>query len=204
MEAAVALGITMAAGMAVAAFNARSIDPRTAALECDLLQKMRKGRDEVTSASHLNLDERELVAADAEVLAGILSECSDLKRLDLDRNQIGDRGLAALARCLSRRCVQLQVFNCEGNQVGDAGASALAAALQRGGATLEVLSLSNNAIGDAGAAALSKALTGLSSLATFGLSGNPVGEQGLSSLAAALAGGAAPRLEELHVSMLPG
>ena len=76
--------------------------------------------------------------------------------LCLDRIQIGDVGISALASaCAGRALAQLTELRLGYNQFGDAGVSALANACASGAlAKLEVLNLMNNRIGDAGVTVL--------------------------------------------------
>ena len=77
--------------------------------------------------------------------------------LGLPKNQIGDRGIAALARLLSSGH-EMKELHLWGNRIGDAGCSALARALPMQ-ATLHTLTLQDNVIGDLGIGALASVLT---------------------------------------------
>ncbi len=87
-----------------------------------------------------------------------------LTTLDLESNQIGDAGAAALSEALKSNATLTKLFL--QNQVGEAGAAALSEALKIN-ATLTELNLGDNQIGDAGAAALSEALKSNATLTTL-------------------------------------
>jgi len=75
---------------------------------------------------------------------------SQVKKLDLWRNKIGDRGAKALAAALPKSFVE--ELNLRHNDIGDEGAEALAAGLP--GSQVKKLDLYQNKIGDRGAKAL--------------------------------------------------
>ena len=78
-------------------------------------------------------------------------------------------------------CAKLTTLQLEINQVGDRGAAALAGAIKGNGA-LKTLRLIDNKIGDAGAAALADALRVNGALTTLNLYGNQIGEDSKSKL----------------------
>ena len=81
--------------------------------------------------------------------------------LELGNNQIGDAGLAALAKAVERGALdKLTRLRLGSNQIGDAGLQALADALGKGALPaleLEHLELTANQIGDVGLSALASA-----------------------------------------------
>ena len=96
-------------------------------------------------ATHLNeatsLDMFSMKWGDAEMtkLAAALEYCRaegalpQLKRLDLDSNQIGDVGMQALAGAVSKGALAaLETLDLSVNAIGDAGMSALAKAITPG------------------------------------------------------------------------
>jgi hypothetical protein len=89
-----------------------------------------------------------------EDLAGVLKDWS-LKNIDLQNNEIGADGAAALAKALE---VNASITNIDlgGNKIGGVGAAALAKALEVN-ASITNFNLGFNQVGDDGAAALAKA-----------------------------------------------
>ena len=81
--------------------------------------------------------------------------------LELGNNQIGDAGLAALAKAVESGALdKLTSLRLGSNQIGDAGLQALADALGKGtlpALELEHLELTANQIGDVGLSALASA-----------------------------------------------
>jgi len=121
---------------------------------------------ELTQLTSLNLEDNQIGAEGAAALAAL----SQLTSLDLGNNQIGDAGAAALAALTNLTSLDLGF-----NDIGGAGVAALAALTQ-----LTSLNLGFNEIGDEGAAVLA-ALTQLISL---NLRGNQISAEGAAILAA--------------------
>ena len=118
----------------------------------------------------------QLTAQHNEVFACALESgaLASLEELKLHRNNIGDRGMSALASaCANGALPQLEKLWLGRNSIGDAGLSALADVVSRGA---------------------------LAQLTTLGLAQNQVGDTGLSSLAAAVGNGA---LNQLQVCWRP-
>ncbi|CAE7640528.1 Nlrc5 [Symbiodinium sp. CCMP2456] len=117
-------------------------------------------------------------------LYGTLSSCTQLQRLNLARNRIGDTGAEKLAETMlsSPRLLQSLIFlDLSGNEIGDLGLCSLAAALPSL-SDIQSLELDCNFIGDQGACGLATALprTGLRRLV---LRGNEIGDGGAGELA---------------------
>jgi Ran GTPase-activating protein (RanGAP) involved in mRNA processing and transport len=94
--------------------------------------------------------------------------------IDLNVNQIGDKGTAALAEALKVNTLLTQLA-LRNNNIGVDGASALADALKVNTSATKIW-LNDNAIGAEGAAALFDALKVNTSLTTIWLNGNQVDE----------------------------
>lgn len=118
--------------------------------------------------------------------------------LDLHSNQIGDKGVAALAGTCAR-CMplpNLKELNLSENHLGDAACASLAEAFGRGAMrSLQELMLGCNEIGNDGLASLAAAATaGAPALngdrLELLLEENRIGDEGLKALTAAVAAGA--------------
>lgn len=112
----------------------------------------------------LTLHIRSLSPQSIGILGGLLARASPpcaLRRIDLSKTVLGDRGLSLLSKSLRRHgsLKHLMVSRC---QVGEAGALALAAVLGNDGGAggLEELDLSWNSIPPSGMAAVCLALAG--------------------------------------------
>ena len=112
----------------------------------------------------LTLHIRSLSPQSIGILGGLLARASPpcaLRRIDLSKTVLGDRGLSLLSKSLRRHGAlkHLMVSRC---QVGEAGALALAAVLGNDGGAggLEELDLSWNSIPPSGMAAVCLALAG--------------------------------------------
>ena len=115
--------------------------------------------------------------------------------LDLFCNAIEERGAQMLARALHEPTCALNALNLDTNDVGDEGAAALADALKVNAMLLE-LDLGSNRerntgatshlIGERGAAALADALASNSTLTRLDVGGNVLGNKGATSLSDAL------------------
>ncbi len=113
-------------------------------------------------------------SAGAESLAGVLAQCPALAHLNLSRNEIDGTGAGRLAGVL-RQCTSLTHLNLCNNQIGDAGAGRLAGVLGQCPA-LAHLNLYNNGIGAAGAESLAGVLGHCTALALLDLSYNQIGD----------------------------
>lgn len=119
------------------------------------------------------------LAAALEGTAGL-----ELKRLDLDHNQIGDIGATALAGAL-QHMPTLVNLDLKGNGIGDLGAKAIGTELWHT-ALLTHLDLDKNSIGPSGARALTAALRKAPMLTFLSLSRNSIGDEGAKALASVL------------------
>ena len=106
---------------------------------------------------HLNLRSNGITDNASLSLQGMLFSCPQLKNICLSNNELGDLGVAALARGLSNpRCGVKEMDLCC-NNIGVNGSVALAQMLKIN-KTLTTLNLSFNEIGDDGASALAASL----------------------------------------------
>ncbi|CAK9070046.1 unnamed protein product [Durusdinium trenchii] len=129
-------------------------------------------------------------------LQGTLGSCSQLQRLDLTRNRIGDSGAETLANILlqSPRVLQsLHLLDLSGNEIGDLGLCSLAAALPSV-RSIKALAFDSNFIGDPGAERLAMALPNCSGLQGLILRRNEIGDNGAGELARAM-----PRCSNLQL-----
>jgi Ran GTPase-activating protein (RanGAP) involved in mRNA processing and transport len=137
-------------------------DPQLTALELDDVPPSVGMRELATALAlnttltHLGLQDRGLVTADAHKLAGLLERNKTLKALSLSSNNIGSDGARYLAAALERNSVLEQLFLGR-NNIGDDGAAAFRTALERNN-TLKGLFLYASHIGDNGACHLAAAL----------------------------------------------
>ena len=120
------------------------------------------------------------------------NDCT-MQELDLGNNEIGAKGVAALAHALKRNVTLQELWLCN---LVDEGVMALAHALE-GNTTLQRLYLGNNLFGDEGVTALAHALKGHMALQALGLSNNEIGAKGVTALAHALEGNTT--LQELYL-----
>ena len=126
-------------------------------------------------ASRLSWIGKELSDADVTLLAGLGEWLPRLEELDLRKNAIGDKGLAALAAASARgKWAELRVLGLASNRVAAAGAAALVAPPHAAFRGLEQLSLTHNRIDAKGMAALASGLAegALPALQTCYLTGN--------------------------------
>jgi Ran GTPase-activating protein (RanGAP) involved in mRNA processing and transport len=96
-----------------------------------------------------------------------------LRTLSLNRSNVGDQGVAEIARGLTNNAT-LQFLHLESNQIGDQGATSLAQALELNN-KLQSVYLDSNNIGSKGAGELLKALSHNSALRLLNLGNNKVG-----------------------------
>ena len=114
---------------------------------------------------------------------------SQLERLVLRLNSIGNSGAAAIAEGLAGNPASaLLSIDLFGNDLGDSAAEAFASALRVPGVQIQELGLAKNEIGDDGAVALSAALQSNLALPlrTLVLAGNHIGSIGSKALLKAL------------------
>jgi len=109
-----------------------------------------------TALSYMNLG---WGANEACLLAKTLRYCTNLRKLALHSNQIGDDGAVSISGALPV-CQQLEILGLKRCGIGVRGADALALALAEIG-TMKQLILSRNPLGDAGVAAIAKGIGGL-------------------------------------------
>jgi Ran GTPase-activating protein (RanGAP) involved in mRNA processing and transport len=132
----------------------------------------------------LNLSQKYMGAAGAQLLAEALRHNTTLTTLDLERNQMDDEDAQSLAEAL-RHNTTLTTLDLRGNQMGPAGVQSLAEALQHN-TTLTALNLEENWINDVGTQSLAEALRHNTTLTTLDLRHNEIGAAGAQSLAEAL------------------
>ncbi|CAE7572113.1 Nlrc5 [Symbiodinium natans] len=166
-------------------------------LDRDLLEALYQEVYEDLIAGAVEMPLARLDWGDVEMgqLYGTLSSCTQLQRLDLARNHIGDAGAEKLAETMlnSPRLLQSLVFlDLSDNEIGDLGLCSLAGALPSL-ADIQSLDLDRNFIGDLGVCGLATALprTGLRRLV---LRGNEIGDGGAGELALAM-----PRCSNLQL-----
>lgn len=106
----------------------------------------------------------------------------NLKRLDLSRNNIDDKGLQSLVAGMLHCCLLENLDLSENLLVTTAGLRALSALFQSSSCCLERLDLHHMNIDDAGASALADGLTGNNSLKLLSLGHNVIGDDGLRAL----------------------
>ena len=141
--------------------------------------------------NYKGLDERdcEVMAAELRRLKG-----SNIHRLFISGNRIGDEGATALAHALAFGALpQLQRFHAQNNTVGDVGFGNIAVQIGEGRLEhLTLLDLSRNAISNESMHMLAGALVGkdhqvLQHLQTLYLTSNKIGCAGVTSFAKAVA-----------------
>ena len=136
--------------------------------------------------------------AEAKTLGALIGAgtCSNLTKLHLGGNLIGDHGAAGLAKGLA--CTPLlKELVLTGNAIGNDGASALANSLALV-PNMERIHLDSNRSGPAGACALARSLSNIAGLEWFYMSGNPIGDEGARALAKGLQD--TPAVEWLYLS----
>ncbi len=114
---------------------------------------------ECYSISDLNLAHNSLGIEGAKTIAAALRGCGckHLAALDLDGNEIGDEGTAAVVRGLE--CAHgVDVLQLEDNEMRDEGAGVIFAALTQQFATISLLNLRGNKIDDSGAEDIARVL----------------------------------------------
>lgn len=120
----------------------------------------------------------------AKALAVALETVSNLKRIALDYNNIGDEGTVALASAF-QHITSIAALDLKGNSIGDLGAKALSSELWHA-AQLTRLDLQSNVIGPSGTRALAAALRKTPMMTFLSLAGNPIGDAGAKALASVL------------------
>ena len=141
-------------------------------------------------------------AGAAQLAAALVHAMPTLRRLELNRNRLGDVGAAALAQLplyssATNEPHALRTLTLRHNTIGDAGVAALALIAL---GSLHLLDLQDNAVGVAGAAALAAALERGSPLRHLDLRRNRVGSQGATQLLSALE--ARPGREQAQLQVL--
>jgi Ran GTPase-activating protein (RanGAP) involved in mRNA processing and transport len=142
-----------------------------------------------------------------QLLASAVASLPHLRKLNLHRNRIGDKGLHALAAAANAApdFPRLRVLNLRDCGIADAGVTSLCQLL-RCQPKLRELQLGMNHISDAGAAALAAALPAcrkmrrlkLDDVGFHGCSAAGTSQRTVDALAAAAA--QLPRLRELHIA----
>jgi hypothetical protein len=120
-----------------------------------------------------------------------LQRNTNVRKLELDNNNLDDGLLGAIIGALLERTVDIYSLDLSGNTFADQGADALAQFLSKT-SSLRALSLAGNRIGDLGAAALAASLP--TSLHDVDLSRNLIGDAGAEALLAAISNGAFVRV----------
>lgn len=110
-----------------------------------------------TSLIELNLGISNIGPEGANLLADALFQNGTLKKLQLERNDIGNSGSIAIARHIYGNSQQLTLLDLSNNQIGPEGGNAIGNALRRPN-NLSYLNLSNNNLKSTGINALCSAL----------------------------------------------
>ena len=124
----------------------------------------------------LKLNRNEIGDNEIEALAEMIKHLTSLQELDLSWNAIGDRGIAKLAE-ETKHLVSLVALDLSENKIGDEGAAKLAQSLKNM-SSLQVLKLRSNTIGDDGIVALADGIKHMNSLQELDLSDNTIGDVG--------------------------
>jgi len=133
--------------------------------------------------SHLDLSDNRLTCEGLRQLAVALTEHETIRYLGLACNLVRERGVTALAWCMST--TRVSTVNLGGNVIGDGGVAALAKVL--GLSQTKRLGLSSTGMTCLGVRSIATALVRPNSvLSVLCLSGNRVGDTGLMLLLAAL------------------
>ena len=119
----------------------------------------------------------------ASILADGLEECKELIYFNLSQNAVKDSGIKYITRRL--RCTDVEKLHLQCNQIGDIGCQALAQFLKQC-PKLSVLHLENNQISDKGARYLGEGLTDCSKLTEVHLDHNRISNEGVGVLAESL------------------
>lgn len=134
--------------------------------------------------------------------------CERLRKLELDRNRIGDVGLTAIARAATDgHFVQVEHLDLSDNLISKDGAAAFASSCADGSfSRLQTLHLYSNRLGDEGTLAICKAfqLGGphgflMSDVLVLGLHFNQIGDDGVRALARVVFGGGLASCRELYL-----
>ena len=111
----------------------------------------------------------------------------ELKRLNLDTNNITDEGVKHLATALSHTNCKLNSLYLAGNKITDKGVKHLATALTHSNCKLKSLNLAGNKITDEAVKHLATALTHTNcTLKSLNLAGNNITDEAVEHLATAL------------------
>ena len=105
----------------------------------------------------LSLSFTQIEQEGAKLLANGLISCTNLRKLFIDNNNIGDVGAVAIAIIIIRNCQQLQILDVSSNNIGDRGAFYFAKALEKS-ENLCKLNISHNDIKSDGESFLCEAL----------------------------------------------
>lgn len=135
-----------------------------------------------------------LGARGAELIAGAIQSLpsTNLTKLGLSWNAIGDAGAACIARAITSS--HLHTLGLGGNCIGAAGAASLARGIESC-RFLSTLGIGNNRIGEVGAASIASALRSCPRLAVLDITYNEIRDKGACSMAQALV--RCPRLHTL-------
>jgi Leucine-rich repeat (LRR) protein len=126
----------------------------------------------------------ELGPGGATALAPALGALSNLRRLDLSSNNVGDDGIAALCAHLTSLCALVRLDLCM-NDIGPRGVW-LAAPFLSCLSHLQELDLGYNSLGPEGISHLMSCLGSMTALAQLSLQSNELGDSGAIALAAHL------------------
>lgn len=135
-----------------------------------------------------------LGARGAELIAGAIQSLpsTNLTKLGLSWNAIGDVGAACVARAITSS--NLHTLGLGGNCIGAAGAASLACGI-KSCKFLATLGIGNNLIGEVGAASIADALRSCPELTVLDITYNEIRDKGACSMAQALV--KCPRLHTL-------
>jgi len=159
-----------------------------------------------THVTHIILSENHITDRGASTIAEALKASvkggvlTNLIKLCLHSNQVGDDGVLALSNAIRERALMsLQILVLRNNRIGDTGAAALVSACAASDSGLQRLFLGDNRIDDAGIGAIADAARAgaWAKLCKLSLDRNAFSERGASMLAQALSSSAFLSLVEL-------
>ena len=155
------------------------------AVDCSSLVNVIKN---VQQISHLDLSQNDVGPLGSFEICKLL-KCkeSQLRWLNLTRNQLTDEAAKYLAEAINNNNCQLHTLNLSFNKISDIGAQHLAEAINNNNCQLRTLDLSANSISDIGAKELAKAINNSNCLLhTSDLSANSISDTGAQHLADAI------------------
>lgn len=137
------------------------------------------------SITNVWLKRNPLGVSSVDNLVKLITETKNLRTLDLENTEIGDKGVAQLFTKLKDKTHSLKNIFLNADGVGEKGAKAVAEALEAGWQP-ESLMLGSNPVGDAGAVHLARAFRSNTSLLRVGLQSNGYTSTGIGAICEAL------------------